>query len=770
MNSPEPTPRPEAPPPPPLAGREDPTLLVHPLLEEVVAVDEEGESSSEGRFPLFNRELSWLSFNGRVLQEAADSSVPLFERLNFLAIFSSNLDEFFRVRVAYWRTLLRLKKKKVRKLSVNPLRLLREILKVVQGQQERFGEVFRGQILPELERHGIFLVSENAVSARQGEFLRRFFQETVLPHLTPLTLDVDAPPFLEDRAIYLLVELWPEETISLAPEKPQYALVEVPSRPLDRFVVLPADGDRHVVMFLDDVIRYNLPSLFPGYEVGGSYAVKLSRDAELYIEDEFSGDIVEAIRKSLKKRETGPPSRFLYDLQASYALVAYLQEVFKLQDEDLVLGGRYHNLDDLRDFPRFELEGLSYPPWPPLPYGDLDAAPRIFDAMLERDRLLHFPYHSYEYVVRFLSEAAADPDVEEIWLTVYRVSRESAVLNALLEAAEQGKKVRVFVEVQARFDEAANLRWAERLEEAGVITMYSIPGIKVHAKLAMVARREHGERRLYTYLSTGNFNESTARFYADFGLLTADPRLTKDVEEVLRYLVGEIEEPVFSHLLVAPFTFRETCYRFLDQEVAAAREGRPSGITLKMNALEDEEIIGRLYQASAAGVPIQLVIRGICCLVPGLDGLSETVRARSIVDRYLEHGRVYSFHNGGDERLYLASGDWMYRNLSQRVEVAFPIYDPDVRKQIRTVLDLQLTDNVRARVLDERQSNPYARDGGAPVRAQEATRRLIASNYVSSILSGSGGRTWARRARGAPASGASSPGGSDGQHGRGRTP
>jgi polyphosphate kinase len=522
-------------------------------------------------------------------------------------------------------------------------------------------------------------------------------------------------------------------------------------------------------MFLDDVIRYNLPSLFPGYEVGGAYAVKLSRDAELYIDEEFSGDIVDAIRKGLKKRETGPPSRFLYDLQASYALVAYLKEVFRLQDEDLVIGGRYHNLHDLRDFPRFALEDLFYPPWPPLPYGELDAAPLVFDAIRERDRLLHFPYHSYDYVVRFLTEAAADPDVEEIWLTVYRVSRESAVLHALLEAAEQGKKVRVFVEVQARFDEAANLRWAERLEKAGVITMYSIPGIKVHAKLALVARREEGERRLYTYLSTGNFNESTARFYSDFGLLTADPRLTRDVQEVLRYLAGEVEEPTFSHLLVAPFTFRDSCYRFIDEEMAAAAEGRPSGIALKMNALEDEEIVGKLYAASAAGVPIQLVVRGICCLIPGLEGLSETVKARSIVDRFLEHARIYSFHNGGDERLYLASGDWMYRNLSQRVEVAFPLYDPEIRKQVRAILDLHLADNMRARLLDARQSNPYVRDGGTPVRAQEATRRMIASSYVTSILSGTGGRAWSRRPRGGSGSGAPAAGGPDAQPGRGRS-
>ena len=698
-----------------------------PLLELPLDDPDPVEETGRERLPMVNRELSWLSFNGRVLQEAMDPSVPLFERLNFLSIFSSNLDEFFRVRVAHWRSLLRLKKKTVKKLSVSPSRLLREIHRVVQGQQEQFGEVFRGQILPDLERRGIFLVNESAVTARQGEFLRRFFRETVLPYVQPVTLDGRTVPFLADRGVYLVVELWPEYSIALAAAKPLYALVEVPAPPLERFVTLPAEGDRHVVMFLDDVVRYNLPSLFPGYEVGGAYAVKLSRDAGLYIEDEFSGDVVQAIRKSLRKREVGPPSRFLYDLQASWALVSYLKEVFLLEDEDLVLGGRYHNLHDLREFPRFGMDDLSYEPWHPVPHPVLEGVPSVLDAVAEQDHVLHFPYQRYEYVVRFLTEAARDADVEEIWLTVYRVSRDSAVLGALLDAAERGKKVRVFVEVQARFDEESNLDWAERLERAGVVTIYSIPGIKVHAKLALVVRREEGERRLYTYLGTGNFNETTAHFYADFGVFTTDPRLTREVEAVLQYLAGELEEPSFEHLLVAPFTLRGACYELIEREAQAAREGRPSGITLKMNALEDEDIIARLYEASRAGVPIRLVIRGICCMVPAVEGLSESVEARSVVDRYLEHARIYVFHNGGEEKVYLASADWMTRNLSHRVEVAFPVYDPEVRRQVRAVLDLQLADNTRARILDAHQANRYARDPGDPVRAQEATRAMVAA-------------------------------------------
>ena len=433
------------------------------------------ESSSHGAESdqLVNRDLSWLSFSERVLQEARDRSNPLFERISFLAIFSSNLDEFFRVRVAYWRSLLRLKKKKkVRQLAVKPSRLLRDIHGEVHRQQELLGETFREQILPELERHGIYLADE-AMVAPGDEFLSRFFREHVLSLLHPILLDGQASPFLKNRGIYLVVELWPKGAIALAGVKPQYALVEVPSPPLDRFITLPREktSDRWVVMFLDDVVRHNLSALFPDRDVGGAPLIKLSRDAELHVEDEFSGDIVEAIRKSLAKRDTGPPTRFLYDPQASNALISHLKALFRLDDEDMVIGGRYHNLHDLRDFPRLGLEKLSFDSWPPVPHAELEGASSVLAAIDERDQLIYFPYHSYSYVVRFLTEATADPDVEDIWLTVYRVSRDSAVLKALLEAAERGKKVRVFVEVQARFDEASNLD-SEPVNDNG--TLYGI--------------------------------------------------------------------------------------------------------------------------------------------------------------------------------------------------------------------------------------------------------------------------------------------------------
>ena len=675
-----------------------------------------------------DRELSWTAFNERVLQEAEDERNPLFERLTFLAIFSSNLDEFFRVRVASLRTLLRLKKKKLGRLRIQPNRLLHEILQSVSAQQQRLGEIFRGQILPALERAGIFLVNEGGVTPRQGEFLRSFFRDEVAAHIDPIMLDTDdGPPFLENRSVYFVVELWPEEPIALSIEKPKYALVEVPTEELSRFVVLPADGERRVVMFLDDVIRFNLPSLFPGWDVGEAYAIKLTRDAELYIEDEFAGDLVEAIRSALTKRDRGVPSRFLYDLQASYAMVSFLKDVFGLEDEDLVLGGRYHNLHDLADFPKFGLDELSFDPWPPLPHPGLSAFDSLLEAIRIKDRLLHFPYQSYEYVVRFLLESAEDVEVEEIWLTVYRVTSDSKVLTALLKAAEQGKKVRVFVEVQARFDEATNLGWVERLEQAGILTIYSIPGLKVHAKAALVVRREGRERHLYAYLGTGNFNEKTARYYTDWGLLTADPRLTTDVESIFHYLAGEVAEPAFEHCLVAPFNLRTRIYELIDDEIRAAEDSRTCGIIAKMNGLQDLEMIEKLYEAARAGVPIQLVVRGICCLVPGIAGQSEGIEVRSILDRYLEHGRAFVFHADGEERIYLASADWMHRNLSQRVENAFPVYDEDARAQIREALEIQLADNVKARIIDARQSNAYvSQNVGQPaIRTQNETRKMV---------------------------------------------
>lgn len=675
----------------------------------------------------FDRELSWLSFNARVLQEAADPNVPLFERLKFLAIFSSNLDEFFRVRVASLRSLLRLKKKATSKLGLKPRELLEQIHDVVSGQQDRFGTILRGSILPELEEHGIYLIDEQSVTPEQGEYLRNYFQEHVRSHLTPVVLGGDETPFLENQQIYLVLELAAAANpVSLSVVHPHYGLVEVPSPPVPRFVWLPSDDDRKHVMFLDDVVRYNLPSLFPENAVGGSYAIKLSRDAELYLEDEYGDTIVEQIRKSLQKRERGLPSRFLYDLHAPHGLVESLKVWFDLEEDDLVEGARYHNLKDLMDFPKFGMSHLSNKKLPPLAHPVLENAASLFEAMRAKDQVVHFPYQKFDYVTRFLEEAADDPQVESVWITLYRTASRSAVVEQLIRAAEAGKQVTAFVEVKARFDEASNLLWAERMEEAGIRTLYSFPDLKVHSKLALAGRQEDGETRWYAYLGTGNFNENTSRIYADHGLFTADPRLTEEVREVFAFLSGEKSEPAFEHLLVAPFYMRKAFYSLIDNEIEAAQAGETGRMILKMNSLEDAKIIRRLYDANRQGVDIELIVRGICCLVPGVEGQSDRMAVRSIIDQFLEHARLYIFHNRGDEKYYLASADWMKRNLSQRVEVAFPIYDEDVRHELRQILELQRRDNTKARIIDAEQTNEYVpRDGDEPVRSQIDTYRLL---------------------------------------------
>jgi len=680
--------------------------------------------------PRFDRELSWLAFNGRVLQEAADPTVPLNERINFLAIFSSNLDEFFRVRVAGLRALLRLKKKKRRLLDFDVEALLERVHAVVAEQQEHFGRLFRDEILPGLAAHGLHLRDERGVSPAQAALLDRCFRERIAPLLHPHRLEAGEAPFLENGRLHLVVELWPRGA-ELRGDRPEVALVEIPVPPMERFIELPRTGEaggERVVLFLDDVVRHGLPALFPEREVGESYSVKLSRDADLQVEDEFSGDLVEKIRKGLKKRDRGLPSRFLYDQRMPHALLVRLIDGLGLDDEDLVPGGRYHNFGDLWTLPRPDDPALRYPPMPPLPHPELEDAPSLFDAIRARDRLLHFPYQRYDTVVRLFEEAAADPAVEEVCSTLYRVAKDSAVVQGLIAAAEAGKRVTAFVEVKARFDEENNLTWAGRMEDAGVRVHYSMPGLKVHAKLALFARREGEALREYAYLGTGNFNERTARVYADHALLTADPRLSTEVRRVFDFLTGEDEAPTFEHLLVAPFTLREGLMDLLRREVRHAEHGRGGAVSLKMNALEDDDMIRALYEAHEGGVAVRLMVRGIMGLVPGLDGVSDGIEARTLVDRFLEHARVFRFDNAGEPVLYLASADWMKRNLSRRIEVAFPLYDAALREEIEHVLALQWADDAKARVLDAEQTNAYVRPSPPRgVRAQFDTYRWLAA-------------------------------------------
>lgn len=672
--------------------------------------------------PFIHRDISWLSFNYRVLQEAKDPAVPLLERLKFLAIYSSNLDEFFRIRVAGIRKLKKVGKKTKAQLDFDPREVLKEIHTIVNRQQEEIAIIFEKQIVPELRRHHINILRRMDLNTEQRRFAESYFNDNLLPFVMPVLLVKQRiRPFLANAHLYLAAHLRPRKK-PLA--ESEYALVKIPSDQLPRFIPLPpsAPGSHDLIM-LDDIVRNSVTWLFPGYEIQDTYSIKLTRDAELYIDDEYSGDLVAKIKNSLQKRQVGPASRFVYDREMPEHLLAYLQETFELRKNDMLPEGRYHNNFDFFKFPDFGLNHLKNKPLPPLQHPNLGNTENPFEVIGRKDQLLHVPYQSYDAVVHFFEKAAIDPAVTHIKVIQYRVAKNSRIISALMEAVKRGKQVSAFVEIKARFDEAANLEWGERMEKAGIRVHYSFPGVKVHSKLALVRRIEEGHPRLYSYLGTGNFHEDTAKIYSDFGLFTADQRLCGEVSAVFTYLEN-IKPPKdeFKHLLVGRFNLRPGLYALIDHEIAEAKQGKPASMILKLNSLEDRGIIGKLYEASAAGVKIKLIIRGICCLIPGVPGLSEHIEIVSIVDRFLEHARVFVFHNGGQERIFLSSADWMERNLSFRIETTFPVYDPDLKAEIMALLDLQLNDNVKARILDAKNLNEYRRTGtDIPVRAQIET-------------------------------------------------
>ncbi len=676
---------------------------------------------AEDGLPYIHRDISWLSFNFRVLQEAMDPTVPLFERIKFLAIYSSNLDEFFRVRMANHRNLLRVGKKTKRELEISPRQTVREIRAIVNAQQETFSRIFEEQIIPELRQHNIYLLRRLDLDSDQLAFVEAYFRDHMLPFVQPVLLVKDKiRPFLNNAALYLT--LWIREKND-PEQKDQYAIVKIPSDHLPRFIHLPSNQDRHDLIMVDDIVRHSVSWMFPGYEIIDTYSIKLTRDAELYIDDEFSGDLIQKIKSSLTKRHVGPASRFVYDREMSSELLGFLMEVFDLEKHDILREGRYHNNFDFFKFPDFGMSQLKNPPLPPLPYLALETAADFFAGIRERDHLIHVPYHSYESVIRFFENAAADPSVTHIKITQYRVARQSRIMHALMEAVKAGKQVSVFIEVKARFDEEANLEWGEKLEDAGVNVQYSFPGVKVHAKIALVRRIEAGKPRMYGYLSTGNFHEGTAKVYSDLGLLTADERLVNEVARVFSFLeTVKVPQQGFEHLLVGQFNMRTEIEKLIDYEIAQAKKGKPASMILKMNSIQDREIIEKVYAASQAGVKVQMIIRGISSLVPGVKGYSENISAVSIVDRFLEHARIFIFHHGGEEKILMGSADWMVRNLLYRVEVIFPIYHPDIRKQVRDIINIQLADNVKARILDRGLTNTYLKNGSdLAIRSQPET-------------------------------------------------
>ncbi|QCR23753.1 polyphosphate kinase 1 [Pontibacter sp. SGAir0037] len=683
---------------------------------------EKNTADKQKSYPLLNRELSWLAFNYRVLQEAKDRQVPLLERIKFMAIFSSNLDEYFKVRVATLKRLIKLKKKTRQQLSHDPTDTFDQVMQEVRRQQEELGEVFRDGILPDLRQNSIHLLTEHDLSPEQEEFVQQYFKEHIQHLLSPMLLDdTETNFFLKDQTIYLAICM--SEPAQTAVQERRFILMEVPTRKHGgRFVKLPTVGEQRYVMFIDDVIRYCLPALYPEYTVFQSHAIKVSRDAELDIEDELSGDLMSKIRNSLKKRETGYPARLLYDPETPQDLLKAIVAHTGITEDELVAGSKYHNFRDFFQFPDFNLPDLKYSSQPTLLHPQLEQEPSILEAMQKKDYMVHYPYQSFDYVLRLFNEAAHDPKVTAISATLYRVADNSAIAKSLVKAAKNGKLVTVVVELKARFDEASNIFWAGKLQKAGANVILGVPDLKVHSKLGLIVRNEDGKLARYAYLSTGNYNEDTSKIYCDHALFTSDRRLTKDVEKVFNYFIDQQPDKNFEHLLVAPLTMREKFAELVDREINNARQGLPASMILKMNALQDESMIRKLYKASQAGVKIQLIVRGICCLIPGIEGLSELISVRSIVDRYLEHARVYIFHNNGKEEYYIASADWMTRNLNRRVEVAFPIYQEDIRKEMRALIDFQLADDMKARNVDNTYAQPVA---PTHLRAQYATYHYL---------------------------------------------
>lgn len=661
----------------------------------------------------YDRELSWLSFNYRVLQEAINKKVPLIERLRFLAIYSSNLDEFYRVRVASYMRVLKIQKKEGVTQDLSVKKLLKKIKKKVHKQQTEFGRIFNQELIPELEKENIFLITQDQVNKEQYQFLENYFKSKILPFLNVEDLQDKQKTFLKNKGLYLAIEV--DEGFEL----PHYYLVNVPTSKANRFIVLPDKNGKEVIIQLSDVMRLFIKTLFNGKDIQHCYAVKLTRDAELYIEEEVAETIKEKISASLYKRKIGDPSRFLYDEKMPKPMLKFIRKKLGVKKDEVIPGGRYHNFNDFFALPVPKNKSLFYQPLDTLEHPILKYSSSFFNETSKQDIVLHFPYQSYEYVLKLIEEASRDENVVEINITLYRVAKESRICKALIAAAKNGKKVTVFNEVKARFDEELNLMWGDKMKAAGVNVLYSFEELKVHSKICLIKRKEKGKLAKYAYLGTGNFNEDTANVYCDHALLTKDDVITKDLDKVFKYLKKEVKRPTFKNLLVGPFNMRKQFEALVDNEIKNVQEGKKGKMILKMNSLEDKQMISKLYEASNAGVKIKIIVRGICCLIPGVEGMSKNIKVISIIDRYLEHGRIYMFHNDGDEKIYLASADWMKRNLSRRVEVGFPIKEKSLRKEIKKLIKLQLKDNVKARRLNLTQSNPYKKSTAKKlVRAQ----------------------------------------------------
>ncbi|MEJ0104940.1 MAG: polyphosphate kinase 1 [Bacteroidota bacterium] len=694
------------------------------------------------KYKTIPRDLSWLSFNARVLQEAADPTVPLRERIRFLGIFSNNLDEFFRVRVAALKRMVEFGNKKTKinmHLESNPDKILEDIQMLVLNQQSEFNRIWEG-IFEELKNEKIFLVTEKELNKEQQDFVRRYYEDEVSTNVIPLMIEsIPNFPFLRDKSIYLGVVMWKKDSLL----KRKFSLIEIPSRVLGRFIILPSPAaDEHYIILLEDVIRFNLPGIFSyfGYDQYQSNIFKVTRDAEIDMDTDVSTSLIQKIEKGLKNRRKGKPVRFVYDREMDAGLLEYLIRRMNLSRRDnLIPGSRIHNFRHFMDFPERVFKEQKKK------RGSIDhpllADRRVSDVIIERDVMLHFPYHYFNPVIDLLREAAIDPAVSSIRITCYRLAEQSRIINALINAVRNGKQVTVMLELSARFDEEANLEWKERLEDEGVKVLIGIPNMKVHAKLCVIKKKVNERTTQYGFVSTGNLNEKTARLYADHCLLTSNQKIMADVNRIFNYLeqpkTGEHWLRQCKTIVPSPVGQRKFIEKLITHEIRNAKRKKPAQITLKMNSISDQDLIMQLYEAARSGVEVRLIVRGIFCMLSENIKFKKKMTAISIVDEYLEHARVWVFHNGGKEKVYISSADWMVRNIDHRVEATCPVTEESVKEELIEILNIQLSDNVKARVLDNELNNEYVKTKGKKIRSQIETYQYLHKKTLTHSETGS---------------------------------
>lgn len=674
-----------------------------------------------------NREISWLQFNARVLQEAADETVPLIERLRFVGIFSNNLDEFFKVRYATIKRIDLAGKGGKRVLGgVKASTLLEQITQIVIEQQTESLKIL-DRIQKKLRAHNIYIINEKQVQESQKKFLRTFFLQHVSPALVTIILnDLAELPRLKDSAAYLAVKMimtapkGKEEVEGRSFNEKKYVLIEIP-RSIERFVVLPKDGEKQYIILLDDLIRFHLHSIFNifEYESVTAHMIKITRDAELDLDSDLSKTFIEKISESVQHRIEGEPVRFVYDMNIEQDTLQYLLRKMGIDATDSIIpGGRYHNRRDYMNFPSLGREELLYKPYEPLPIPGLILQTSLLKEIARKDFLLHTPYQAFSYTVKFLREAALDPQVKSIKITIYRLAKISHIASSLVNAVKNGKKVTVQIEIQARFDEVANIHYAEQLQKEGVKLVFGVKGLKVHCKVCVIERLENEKLKRYGFITTGNLNETTARIYTDYTLYTANQEILKEVNKVFDFFEVNYKINRYKHLMVSPHYTRASLMKLISTEIENAQAGRPAGIKLKLNSLSDYPLIDKLYEASRVGVKMKLIVRGICCLIPGIKGMSENIEVISIVDKYLEHPRLYIFENAGDPKIYISSADWMTRNMDLRVEIACPIYDSDIKKSLLDTFEIGWNDTVKARIISGDQNNAYRKTKAPAFRSQ----------------------------------------------------